>query len=175
MPKKEGAKKPVSKKSNIKPIPKSADVNKVLVQNFASLQHVMTTLAEKFDKLGSQISKLLELFEASAKTLAEKDLQIDKAKDSKVMSNKLDSLLDQNKTIAKGLTMLHEKPADIPMQRQMPPMMQSSPPSAMQEKTKLPPIQQSQGGYQKSTAKASPIPSKPKPTKKIKKDEDPFE
>lgn len=82
-------------------------MDKVLVENFVSLQKVMTNLAVKFENLSSNISKLLELFEISAKTLAEKDYS--KKEDSKKVVEKLDSLLDQNKVIARGLALLHER------------------------------------------------------------------
>ncbi len=78
---------------------------KVLVENFVSLQRVMTNLVIKFDNLSNQISKLLELFEISAKTLAEKDI----SKEDKKMMEKLDNLLEQNKVIAKGIVLLNEK------------------------------------------------------------------
>ena len=82
-------------------------MEQVLVENFVSLQKVMTNLAVKFDSLSGQISKLLELFEISAKTLAEKDYSIKTEPDKKV-AEKLDTLLEQNKIIAKGITLLHE-------------------------------------------------------------------
>ncbi len=83
-------------------------VEKVLIENFVSLQHVMANLAVKFDNLSSQISKLLELFEISAKTLAEKGA-IGEDKADKKAAEKLDSLLEQNKIIAKGIALLHER------------------------------------------------------------------
>lgn len=98
MAKKDGVKK--STDSNEK-------VEQVLIENFVSLQKVMTNLAVKFDSLSSQISKLLELFEISAKSLAEKDFSTGE-KDDKVVSQKLDNLLEQNKIIARGITLLHE-------------------------------------------------------------------
>jgi len=85
-------------------------VEKVLVENFVSLQHVMTNLAVKFDNLSGQISKLLELFEISAKTLAEKGALGEDKTDKKV-AEKLDNLLEQNKVIAKGIALLHERNA----------------------------------------------------------------
>ena len=83
-------------------------IEKVLVENFVSLQQVMTNLALKFDNLSGQISKLLELFEISAKSLAEKGgFGEDRA--DKRAAEKLDSLLEQSKVIAKGVALLHEK------------------------------------------------------------------
>lgn len=88
--------------------PEKEKVEKILVENFVSLQKVMTNLAIKFDGLSNQISKLLELFEISAKTLAEKGLLQDENKDNKKVVEKLDNLLEQNKIIAKGIALLHE-------------------------------------------------------------------
>jgi hypothetical protein len=84
-------------------------VDSVLIENFVSLQKVMTNLAVKFDNLSGQISKLLELFEISAKTLAEKDYSIGEEKVDKKLVEKLDNVLEQNKIIARGVALLHEK------------------------------------------------------------------
>lgn len=87
---------------------KDEEVEKILIENFVSLQKVMTNLAVKFDNLSGQISKLLELFEISAKTMAEKGYSL--GEDKKILE-KLDSLLDHNKVIAKGIALLHEREA----------------------------------------------------------------
>ncbi|MDP7521144.1 MAG: hypothetical protein QF567_02835 [Candidatus Pacearchaeota archaeon] len=84
----------------------SKDTEKILIENFVSLQKVMTNLSLKFDGLTNQISKLLELFEISAKSLAEKNPNLEGH--NKQMMNKMDSLLDQNKTIARGMALLGE-------------------------------------------------------------------
>jgi len=94
-------------KTNIN-VQKGIKVEKVLIENFVSLQHVLTNLAVKFDNLSSQISKLLELFEISAKALAEKGA-LGEDKMDKVAAAKLDSLLEQNKIIAQGIALLHER------------------------------------------------------------------
>ena len=94
----------------IRASPRDIHVEKILIENFVSLQKVMTGLSIKFDSLTTQISKLLELFEISAKSLAEKNIEDVKAQDeTKQILNKVDSLLDQNKIIARGLTLVHEK------------------------------------------------------------------
>ena len=103
----------VKKKSVPKPRVISAkrdtNVERILVENFVSLQKVMTNLSLKFNDLSSQISKLLELFEISAKTLAKKDFDSEKGnKSNEETIKKLDDLIDQNKTIARGLTLMHE-------------------------------------------------------------------
>jgi len=99
-------------------------MEKALVENFISLQQVMTNLAIKFDNLAGQISKLLELFEISAKALAEKEQYVGDDKANKRVMDKLDNLLEQNKVIARGLSLLHE--------RSQPQQMQYQPPMPMQ-------------------------------------------
>jgi len=84
---------------------KKTETERILVENFVALQRVMTNLSVKFDNLSSQISKLLELFEISAKALAEKNPSFG----GKEINKKIDNLLEQNKLIARGLTLMHEK------------------------------------------------------------------
>lgn len=81
-----------------------------LVENFISLQKVMVNLSVKFDGLNTQISKLLELFEISAKALAEKDFSTgeDKRENHEVV-DKMNEILEQNKVIARGLTLMHDR------------------------------------------------------------------
>ncbi len=175
----------MKKKTSVKTKPstsKNANVEKVLIENFISLQKVMTNLAIKFDNLGAQISKLLELFEISAKTLAEKDIKINaKPAEDKKMAEKLDTLLDQNKIIARGLTLLHEpspeiilppEPMPVPMPQPMPspmprqiPMQRMPPFEQPRPSQKSPPIESPPSGeYQKSP----PIKKRSKPKAKKK-------
>jgi len=85
------------------------ELNKKLIENFVALQKVMTNLSSKFDNLSDQIAKLLQLFEISAKAMAEKDFETFSKTDNKEVLEKLNILLEQNKTIAKGLTLLHQQ------------------------------------------------------------------
>lgn len=96
-------KKPANKKDN-------KEIEDLLIHNFVSLQRVMTNLSGKFNELTNQISRLLELFETSAKVLAEKDFDTEKnnRENTKILE-KLESVLEQNKTIARGLTLMHDK------------------------------------------------------------------
>lgn len=109
-----GKKKSVSvakKSANVdKPKPKkSKNSEKILIENFVALQKVMTHLSERFDKLSKEISKLLEIFEISAKSFMEKDINLGESKEeSQEIAKKLEELIDQNKTIARGLTLLYE-------------------------------------------------------------------
>lgn len=118
-------------------------VEKALIENFVSLQKVMTNMIVSFDELSGKISKLLDLFELSAKALAEKNFNFDKgSKKEQEISDKLEGLLEQNKIIARGLTLLHEGPQ---VQQQQPPQQQK--PSQPQQKQMQPP----QSGQKKTT------------------------
>ncbi len=89
-----------------------AELEEVLIENFINLQKVLTNLSVKFDELSSNMSKMLQLFEISAKSFADK-YSGDEIKSSgnvdKDFLDKLDSLLDQNKTISKGIMMMEER------------------------------------------------------------------
>ena len=88
-----------------------AEIEKQLIDNFINLQRVLTNLSIKFDALSDNISKLLQLFEISAKSFVEKLPETEKGEKvkDKEFLNKIDTLLEQNKTIAKGLTLMEEK------------------------------------------------------------------
>jgi len=90
-------------------------IEEALVENFINLQKVLTNLTIKFDELSGNISKLLQLFEISAKSFAEKygeGYQDKSTKIDKEFLEKLDRLLDQNKTISKGIMLMEEKIKD---------------------------------------------------------------
>ncbi|MBU2577099.1 MAG: hypothetical protein KKF50_05255 [Nanoarchaeota archaeon] len=76
----------------------------ILIENFVGLQHAMTNLSIKFGSLSDNISKLLQVFEEAAKNFVSGGRS-----DDKDMLNKINSLLDQNKTIAKGLVLMEGK------------------------------------------------------------------
>ena len=84
-----------------------SEIDTAMLENFVHLQKVLTNLALKFDQLSSNISRLLELFELSAKNFAEK--AVEKGSVDQEFLKKLDALLDQNKTISKGIMMMEEK------------------------------------------------------------------
>ena len=161
--KKPAKKKTAHKKSTRKKTTPKKDNSKIesaLAENFVSFQKVMVNLSVKFDDLTKQISKLLDLFEISAKALAEKDVDLEKnVKDVGAMDKKLDNLLDQNKIIARGLTLMHDKISGeeqsapmVPPQMsppQMPPRMQA--PETPAPMRKINPLQKpGMDGYEKS-------------------------
>ncbi len=107
---------PLKKKVQIQETKKAltkTELEQALLNNFVNLQKVLTNLSVKFDLLSDNISKLLQLFEISAKSFAEKYSEKEKGegevKEDKQFLGKLDSLLDQNKTIAKGIMLMEEK------------------------------------------------------------------
>ncbi len=77
----------------------------ILLENFVGLQKAMTNLSIKFEALTDQIVRLLQIFELSTKSIIEGSTE----KSNKEMLDKINSLLDQNKTIAKGLVLMEEK------------------------------------------------------------------
>jgi uncharacterized protein with von Willebrand factor type A (vWA) domain len=98
-------------------------IERILVENFVSLQKIMVNLSVKLDNLTGQISQLLNLFEISAKSLAERGGDLGSNYEKRIME-KMDNLIDQNKTIARGVALLHESEAEpagpAPQQRFMP-------------------------------------------------------
>ena len=81
------------------------DVNTLLIENFVGLQKAMTHLSMKFENLTEQISKLLQVFELSARNISEKGLNTN----NNEISIKLSELLEQNKAIAAGIIFLEDK------------------------------------------------------------------
>ncbi|MBI3623312.1 hypothetical protein HY212_04525 [Candidatus Pacearchaeota archaeon] len=131
MPKK-GVKKTVSHKKPehhiVHHVSEEPKVDRVLIENFVSLQRVLTNLAVKLDGVSSQMSKLLDLFEISAKALAEKDFHI--GADNRDVVDKLDKLLDQNKILARGISLMHER---IPREQYYPSVQQQNPPQMQKQ------------------------------------------
>jgi hypothetical protein len=91
---------------------KKEDYNKInvmLVENFVEIQKVLVNTAGKIEDLSLQISKLLQLFELSAKSFAGKvDEKVSEIEKDREFLTKLNALLEQNKLIAKGLTLMEE-------------------------------------------------------------------
>ena len=136
-------------------------VEKILVDNFVSLQKVMTNLSLSFDKLTHQISSLLELFEISAKALVEKEAK-QGGKDNKKLIEKIDVLMDQNKTIARGLTLMHEKTSEqTQIQKPMPQRTPQLPSQSLQP-TNMPRQGRDMSEYQKSISSKEAYSSEPK-------------
>jgi len=115
IPKKSVVKRATHKKAKVKTriireirVKKSDKLERTIIENLVELQKVNTDMAEKFDKLSEQISGLLTLFEMSARSFAEQP-EIKEGEKDKEFLEKINTLLGQNKTIAKGLTLLGER------------------------------------------------------------------
>ena len=91
---------------------KSSDYNiriqEKILENLIELQKVHTILAERFDKLSTHLENLLNLFEMTARSFAKTPGNQVIEKDKEFLE-KIDRLLDQNKTLAKGLTLMEER------------------------------------------------------------------
>jgi hypothetical protein len=80
-----------------------------LIENFVGLQRVLTNLTLKFDTLSDNINKLLNLYEIAARSFIKKVEDGSLSGEDKDILKKLDTMLDQNKTVAKSLTLIEEK------------------------------------------------------------------
>ena len=88
---------------------KSKDsLDEKVLENIIELQKIHVNMAEKFDKLAKEISNLLALFELAARNFS-KHPAAKIGESDKEFLEKIDKLLEQNKTIAKGLTIMEEQ------------------------------------------------------------------
>ncbi len=79
----------------------------LLIENSVALQKVLTDVASSLNQLTKELRQLLELFKEAGKTLAEdKASQAVAQEEKKAIIDKLDTLADQNRTIARGLVLL---------------------------------------------------------------------
>jgi hypothetical protein len=165
--KKRTSRKPSSRKTTVK---KKSNIEKMLIENFTSLQGVMADLSVKFNSLAGSIAKLLEVFENAAKTLMEKDLNVGESRvDNAKVVERLDKLLEHDRVIARSLALLHEDHREeVQIQEQTrparpqgirPPQM----PTGMRPQSTAPPVQrnpiQNTGGmegYQRSISSGNP-------------------
>jgi len=93
------------------------EINKLLIENFINLQKVLTELTAKLNFVTEQNSRLLQLFEISTKSFIERQKlspspeHLERARElrEKEVSEKIDKMLEQNKIIAKGITLMEER------------------------------------------------------------------
>ncbi len=78
---------------------------KQLSENHAALQKTSLKLIESNHEVVKRIDKLVALFEEASKHVAEVEVDDDRVK---VLVGKLETLLEQNKDIAKGLILLEK-------------------------------------------------------------------
>ena len=77
------------------------------VGNSVTLQRIMTDAVVSMNRLTKEIEELVNLFKEAAKTVEER-------KDSELMA-KIYNIADQNKTMAKSLTLMMEKDKPRPL------------------------------------------------------------
>jgi hypothetical protein len=141
-------KKTKSRKSTKKPTDPNAPPKKkkmtakereeLLIENFVGLQRAMINLSIKFENLSDNISKLLNVFEISAR-----DYMVNKGRTTpevdRDLLNRINMLIDQNKNLLGSVRALEDKikkqetpkNTPIPMQPISPPI-QSNVPAGMQ-------------------------------------------
>ena len=119
--------------------PSRENLEDQLAHSLIELQKVHVNMAEKFDKLAQQIENLLALFELAARNFAKQPHMQTTEKDKEFL-DKIDKLLDQNKLLAKGLSMMEEKmrerlygPGTRPPQMRDPPQIPQQNRSNVQE------------------------------------------
>lgn len=76
-----------------------------LIQNSAKIQAKNVELITAIDKLVKKMDHFLDLFEEASKKVTEVE---DTEERIQALSNKLEILLDQNKSVAKGLLLLEK-------------------------------------------------------------------
>ena len=79
------------------------------VENSVNLQKILADVSVSLNRLTKEISELLELFKEAARTVEE-------SREGEI-SAKIDSITEQNKTIAKSLALLlseKERPKPLP-------------------------------------------------------------
>ena len=91
----------------------------IMIENFVGLQKAMTNLSVKFESLTEQINNLLEIYEKAAKNFynAKKEGDVDsktfsgraQARNDNEIRDKINDLMEQNKTLAKGMVLMQEK------------------------------------------------------------------
>ena len=85
----------------------SATLEEQTLHSLVELQKVHINMAEKFDKLAVHIENLLGLFELAARNFAKQPHMQNTERDKEFLE-KIDKLLDQNKLLAKGLSLMEE-------------------------------------------------------------------
>lgn len=127
---------------------KISEIERRIIENLVSLQKIHTNLAEKFDKLSDQITSLLNLFEMAAKTFT-KQPAFEAGDRDREFAEKIDMLLEQNKVLARGISMMEEKIRSSYEQPRMgekiggayePPRVEDNPEADIPSQTQSPPM-----------------------------------
>ncbi len=112
------------------------EVKEDILENLVDLQDVLSHLAVKVDDLTKNVEKLLKLFNEAAQSFKEPEHDL---------QNTIKTLLDQNRIIAKGISIIEERlrtpyqqPPQMYPQYQAPPYQQAPPPTAQSRYTPFP-------------------------------------
>ncbi|MCX8158823.1 MAG: hypothetical protein N3D20_00820 [Candidatus Pacearchaeota archaeon] len=100
---------------------KKEDLNATVLENLIQLQKLYADLAENFAKTSQKLDSLINLFESTAKSFASQP-QSEENERQKEITNMLNQILEQDKIIAKGITIIEEKIGAIPPQSETPPI-----------------------------------------------------
>ncbi len=111
----------------------AAKRQELLIENFIGLQKAMITLSIKFENLSDNITKLLGVFELSAKDAMANGGRTTPSVDRELM-NRINMLLDQNKNLMNSVRNIENRPKEVP-QHSMPQM--QSIPQGMQQSQPL--------------------------------------
>lgn len=112
----------------------AAKRQELLIENFIGLQKAMITLSMKFENLSDNMTKLLNVFELSAKDVMANGGRQNPGVDRELMS-RINMLLDQNKNIINAVRNLESKQRESPQQPMQ--QMQSPGPQGMQQSQPL--------------------------------------
>lgn len=133
-------------------------LEKAVMENFVSLQRVLVNLSGELGELNKKLTGLLGVFETSAKALVQKDFDVGE-KSNQELKAKVNEILEQNKLIARGVTLMsnapqqnYSQPTYLP--QQVPQVIIQSP-QAMPPQAPVapaPPQQQNPDTYQQSIA-----------------------
>lgn len=91
----------------------SKGTNELLLENTIALQKTLTNLVTELKALNKKVSDILSIFEEASlafKEAKEKGIDAEKAETTipQDLIKKIDTLIEQNKTIAKGLLLLEK-------------------------------------------------------------------
>lgn len=115
---------PKGQEKELSSVPKPPRAPKLEAQIIASLielQKLYTSLAEKFNKSLQRLDELHNLFEAAARSFAEHPVEEAGDKHREILAL-LNRVLEQDRIIAKGITIIEERIGAIP---KLPPVKKS--------------------------------------------------
>lgn len=81
----------------------------LLIENSIALQKVLTNLATNIDVLSKDVKRMVELFEEADKAFVTGKRPVAgkmEKTDTKILHDRLDELIEQNKVMAKGIMLL---------------------------------------------------------------------